>query len=402
MNILQLIHSSAPTGGGPIESVLQSARALRPLGHEVELVCLDDPDGPWLADLGVTVHALGPARPGYRYAPRLAPWLRRELPRFDAAIVNGIWLYPSFAARRACLAAGVPYFVYTHGMLDPALRRVFPGKHAKKWLLWKLVESRVLRDARAVLFTCEEERRLAAQSFRPFQCRGEIVPYCVGEPPGDGATQARVFLDRYPELRDRRRLLFLSRIHPKKGGDLLVRAFASAAALDERLCLVMAGPDDGAQPALARDARERGVAERILWTGMLTGDMKWGAFHSAEAFVLPSHQENFGIAVVEALACGVPVLTSRRVNIWREIEADGAGWAAEDTQKETDSMLARWICEPEPARLAMRQAARLCFETRFRSAAAAARLLEVLGAGASSIDPSDPSDPLDTRHSTLR
>ena len=108
---------------------------------------------------------------------------------------------------------------------------------------------------------------------------------------------------------------------------------------------------------------------------MLEGDAKWGAFHACEAFLLPSHQENFGIAVVEALACGKPVLISDQVNIWREIEADGAALVAPDTLDGTQSLLRRWLALPDAARAAMGQAARRCFETRFEIGRAAERLL---------------------------
>ena len=122
------------------------------------------------------------------------------------------------------------------------------------------------------------------------------------------------------------------------------------------------------------------MTDRITWTGMLSGDLKWGAFRSAEAFVLPSHQENFGIAVVEALACGTPVLISNRINIWREIIADGAGVAEDDTAEGILRLLKAWLARTPGERKKMSECARLCFNTRFRSEEAAANLLRVLRA----------------------
>ncbi|MFN6996501.1 MAG: glycosyltransferase, partial [Aquincola tertiaricarbonis] len=117
------------------------------------------------------------------------------------------------------------------------------------------------------------------------------------------------------------------------------------------------------------------------WPGMLQGDLKWGAFHAAEAFVLPSHQENFGIAVAEALGCGVPVLISDKVNIWREIEADGAGLVAPDTAEGTAQLLQRWLALSSAERAAMRDRARGCFAQRFTVEAMADSLLSVLQHG---------------------
>jgi glycosyltransferase involved in cell wall biosynthesis len=196
----------------------------------------------------------------------------------------------------------------------------------------------------------------------------------------DPAAQRDAFLRKFPHLRNQRLLLFLGRIHPKKGCDLLIDAFAAVAQRDPTLHLVMAGPDSvNLQPGLARRAAELGVT-RITWAGMLSGDLKWGAFRAAEAFVLPSHQENFGIAVAEALACRLPVLISDKVNIWREIKQDRAGFVAEDSASGTVGLLQQWLDLDAPERLAMAQEAEQSFQRRFHIEAAARSLLETLEA----------------------
>lgn len=377
MNILHAINSTNPAGGGPIESIVQADRALRPRGHESEIVCLDAPGAPWLKAAPLTTHATGPVFSRYRYSPRFAPWIRANATRFDCVIVHGIWLYPSLGTRRALRETATPFFIYTHGMLDPAFRSLFPVKHAAKALWWKLAEHRAVRDARAVFFTCEEERRLAHASFKPLACNEAIVPYCVGEPPGEPVSQKEAFVSRFPGLRDKRIVLFLSRIHPKKGCDTLLRAFATVAADFPDAHLVVAGPDSVGWAAQLKDEAARlGVGDRITWTGMLTGDLKWGAFRCADVFALPSHQENFGIAVVEALACGVPVAISDRINIWREIEEDGAGVVHAPDAAGTANALRAALGRSDADK--MRRDARSCFERRFRADSAAENLLNVL------------------------
>jgi glycosyltransferase involved in cell wall biosynthesis len=111
---------------------------------------------------------------------------------------------------------------------------------------------------------------------------------------------------------------------------------------------------------------------------MLRDSLKWSALAAAEVFALPSHQENFGIAVAESLACGVPVLISREVNIWREIEASHAGLTAPDTLEGTISLLTRWQQLPESERRAMQRNARHCFQQHFDIEHSAARLLAVI------------------------
>src|SRR5438105_15056015 len=141
----------------------------------------------------------------------------------------------------------------------------------------------------------------------------------------------------------------------------------------------MAGPDQiGWEDELRRQAARLNVINRVVFTGMLQGAMKQGALATADAFVLPSHQENFGISVVEALAAGVPVLISNRVNIWREIDADRAGYFESDDLSGTTRLLQRWIDAPPTERETIRQSARKCFEQRFEINRSVESLLQLL------------------------
>lgn len=225
-------------------------------------------------------------------------------------------------------------------MLDPWFGKRYPLKHLKKWLYWPWGEYRVLKGARFVLFTTSEELRPARKSFWLYKVRERLVGYGIGRRDTPAAEARETFLTAFAHLRDTRNLLFLSRLHPKKGCDMPIDAFGRVAQADPRLHLVLAGPDGvGWQARLARQAQQLGIADRVTFTGMLKDSMKWGAYDVAEAFVLPSHQENFGIVVAEALASGVPVLTTDKVNIWREIAEAQAGIVHDDTQGGTDRLL---------------------------------------------------------------
>jgi len=379
MKFLNVIASTDPDSGGVIESVRQISLGLADSGHPSEIVCLDAPDAPWLSESVLTVHALGPSRTSYRYCAALMPWLKANAARFDAVLVHGLWQFGSFATRQALRGTATPYFVYPHGMLDPWFKKNYPLKHLKKSLYWSWGEYRVLRDARAVLFTCEEEKRLARESFQKYSVVEQVVHFGISRPAKDSVAALAAFQNVFPALVGKPILLFLGRIHEKKGCDLLIEAFAQAATRTPALNLVMAGPDaDGLREPLQRRAQELGVGDKITWAGMLTGDLKWGAFAAADVFILPSHQENFGIAVVEALACGLPVLISNQVNIWREIEADGAGLVAPDTREGTTSLLLRWMTLSDTERQEMRRAASKCFAKRFDMALAPESLLRIL------------------------
>jgi glycosyltransferase involved in cell wall biosynthesis len=381
---LHVIHSLDPCGGGPAEGVKQLTRAATKLKHSVEIAVLQRTEDSWAREYDCPIHYMGPSYLKYGYAPRFASWLRRHKSRFAAVIVNGIWQYQSFGTWQVLRGSSVPYFVFTHGMLDPWFKREYPLKHLKKLLYWASAEYRVLRDARAVLFTSEEERLLARQSFGLYSANELVVNYGVPEPSGDPKDQRDMFLQHFPQLRGERFLLFLSRIHPKKGCDLLIEAFAQVWRRQPELKLVIAGPDQvGDRRHLTQLARRLGVDAAITWTGMIHGDLKLGAFRAAEAYVLPSHQENFGIAVAEALACGTPVLISNKVNIWREIVEDRAGLAAEDTLDGTLGLLQSWIDLSPSERHRMAVNAYGSFARRFRVEAAANNIQQTIECGGS-------------------
>jgi glycosyltransferase involved in cell wall biosynthesis len=359
----------------------QLTAATAALGQFAEVLTLDAASEPWMRDFPCPVHAIGPVALGYGYSGRVGPWLQSHARDYDAIVVHGLWQFHGLSVWRGQHGGPIPYFVYPHGMLDPWFKHAYPLKHLKKSLYWKLAESRVINDAAAVLFTATEEARLAEQTFSPYRAKAQVVGFGIAIDDDHarlGSTEA--FERAWPETRGKRRVLYLARLHPKKGGDLLIEAFAQVAGTDPRLHLVMAGPDDGegTQTAWQALASRLGMADRITWTGMLAGDAKWSAIKAAEVFVLPSHQENFGIAVVEALALGVPVLISNKVNIWREIEADGAGLVEPDTLEGTTALLRRWLTIDDAHRAGMKPKAMACYEVHFHMASAAQRLIDVV------------------------
>src|SRR5262245_34236647 len=386
MRILRSISSVKPEFGGPIEGIKQVSRIHQADGHVVEIVSLDAPGAPWVKECRLPVHALGPARGKFAYTPSLVPWLRQKVSCYDAVIVNGIWQFNSLGVFLALRGSTTPYFVFPHGMLDPWFKRTYPLKHLKKWLYWPWGEYRVLRHARAVCFTSEEERRLARQSFWLYHCQEAVVSYGTAMPGGDIEKQKELFGNQFPQTRGKRIVLFLGRIHPKTGCELLIRAFGRICTSNADLVrdlsslhLVIAGPDQiGWLAQLRCLAVQLGVAARVTFAGMLSGDLKLGALRAAEVFALPSHQENFGIAVAEALACSVPVLISNKVNIWREVQQDNAGLVANDDEAGIFESLRLWLTKDSQEQQSFRANALRCFNRRFEIQSAANTLIQVL------------------------
>ena len=376
MHILHIIATMDPEAGGPSESV-RVMLDYAPPGYTSEVVTQDDPDAAFIRSFPYPIHALGPQKSVFGYSPRLLAWLMANRDRFDGVMLNGLWVYEGIATRKV-FGGRKPYLVFSHGMLDPYFKSAFPLKHAKKWVYWLLAEYWVLRGAYRMLFTTDAEARLAEQSFWLHKWNGVVIPFGANRPPRDGNFLREAFYAQIPQMRGCRFMLFLGRIHRKKGCDLLIHAFLKYAAQDPTLHLVMAGPDQqGWSAELQQIVAQAGLGERVHWPGMLKADVKWGAFFASEVFILPSHQENFGIAVAEAMSCGRAVLLADKVNIAPDIAHDGAGLMEPDTQRGTDHLVRRWIEMPLDQRQQMGERALQVFDQRYDMRKSAASIFHL-------------------------
>ena len=388
MRLLRCVGSLDPALGGVQEAIRQACLGLPTLGHTIEVVCLDDPAAPWLRSYPARVHALGPpglSLPGvslvpYGYSGRFIRWMRANAEKYDAVIIEGLWQFTSLGTWLALRKSTVPYFVCTHHMLDPWFRHEYPLKHLKKWLYWILLEYRVLRDARAVLYFSEVEQALGRKAFWPYQVKKEATAgLAIGAPPEYSDHQRQLLLARFPELENRRLMLFMGRLHPVKGCDLLLAAFARVSHQNPSLHLMFAGPDQiGWQHELQRQAKEMGIESKVTWAGMLSGDIKWGALRCAEVLVLPSHTEGFPVAVIEGMACGVPVLISDKVGIWQEIHKTGGALVARDDLEGITELLESWLHLSPKERENMKRRVAKGYASQFAPSVVNERFISVL------------------------
>jgi glycosyltransferase involved in cell wall biosynthesis len=392
VKILRVIPSLNPIMGGPCQGIRNSIPVMEAIGSHNEVACLDAPDTDFNADDQFTVYKLGPTFGRWGASKHLLPWLCQHLPKYDAVIVHGIWMYHSYAVMRATrmlASQGQPsiprVFIMPHGMLDPWFQR-HPSRRLKawrNWLWWKLIEQRVIHRADGLLFTCQRELELARETFWPYRPLRELnVGYGVQPPPPISHFMQSAFASVCPLPDAKRFLLFLGRLHPKKGIELLIRAYADVCRRElvpTPPALVIAGPGDSNYvDALKILAQTLGVYAQhpqaepslhpkgnVYFPGMLRGAAKWGAFYQCSAFVLPSHQENFGIAVAEALACSKPVLITNQVNIHREIEQYNAGYTAVDNLQGITDLLTRYMKQTQDSVELLGRNARSCFESHF-------------------------------------
>lgn len=380
MKILRIIPSMNPRNGGPCQGIRNSIPALEKLGISNEVVCFDDPSASFITKDNFKTHALGASRTAWAYNGHFDAWLEDHLVNYDIVIIHGLWLYHGFASTRYFRKRkkrNLPsVYIMPHGMLDPWFQRDTSRrlKAFRNEVYWRLIEKKVVNHADGLLFTCEQELLLARETFKGYKPKRELnIGYGIQAPPALDALMLADFKENFPAIKTRPYLLFLSRIHPKKGVDILIDAYSRLQGENISLPdLVIAGPlGDEYTHSMVEKAKS---SPKIHFTGMLQGSEKWGAFYGCQAFILPSHQENFGIAVVEALACHKPVLISDQVNIWREIADGNAGIVAADTVAGVYDMLKTFIALSPEDQEEMGRNAQHIFEKHFTNEEAAKKM----------------------------
>ncbi len=408
MKILHITASMDPKLGGVCQAVSTIIKGLET--HENihnDVISFDDPNASFIKVNPDSIHALGSGKGPWFYNQNYLPWLLQNLTQFNVVILHGLWNYQGYGLikafrllktdRKKNASFCTKFFVMPHGMLDPYFQKASGRKlkAVRNWVYWKIIEKKVINQADGLLFTCEAELQLARTTFTPYHPVKElVVGLGVEEPLEFTEPMLEAFQNKCLGLNKQPYLLFISRIHEKKGVDLLVDAYIKttgtesdkqddAVFIGRKLAstkLVVAGP--GLETPYGQKIRGLALSiqprSNIFFPDMLTGNAKWGAFYGCDAFVLPSHQENFGIAVVEALACGKPVLISNQVNIWTEIAASKAGIIADDNAAGTEKLLESWNKLSMEQKIEMGKNARKCYEKHFAVGPATRNLVEAI------------------------
>ena len=331
MRVLHVIPSVAERSGGPATAIIPMCRALMHHGIDVLLVSTDAGlNENEIADYKGVPVKLFRAEFGesFKYSRPLAAWLGENIREFDLAHVHAVFNHSSVAAARACRGAGVPYLIRPLGTLDPWS---MTQKALRKRLFWQLAGKGMLQGAAAVHYTSEAEK-LSTERLTGLN-HGSVVPLGIEQ---TSATTREKLAQHFPDLAQYPYVLVLSRLHQKKGLDVLIDAFMSQQFSSWRLVLAGDGPSD----YVAKLKSKASPCNRITFTGWVEGERKDALLGSASLLALPSHQENFGLCVMEAMSHAVPVLVSPGVNLAPEIVTANAGWvAAIDTEALTAKLV---------------------------------------------------------------
>jgi glycosyltransferase involved in cell wall biosynthesis len=250
--------------------------------------------------------------------PKLRGDFRRTIEAADGVHIHGLWTQSTNIAARAARALNKPYLISAHGMLEPW---ALGNKRLKKQLYAAAFERANLAGAACL----HALTRAEADDYRNFGCTNPIavIPNAVHVP---RTLDPSLFLDAHPELRGRRLILFLGRIHFKKGLDLLVDSWAQLARKWPDAHLVLAGPDsENTQAGIEQKIAQAGITDAVTFTGMLDSTMKWSALAAADCFVLPSYSEGLSTSVLEAMAAGLPIILTEQSHM-PEVAEYHAGW----------------------------------------------------------------------------
>jgi len=351
LRVLHVIPSLAPSAGGPTIACIELCSALADRGHDVQVFTTNrHVEGTLAAPLGKPVAHAGVRYTYFRvHEPRawaasrdLGRGLQETIPRVDVVHVHSLYLFPTAIAGLVARRCGVPYVVRPHGTLDPVARR----QHRLRTGLYDaLVEARNLRGAARVHFTSETERARAARVAR--RVPPVVVPLGVRVPP-DALAAADV---ADPEFGERPIVLFLGRLDPSKGLDVLVPAFAKVVRVLPTAHLLIVGPDDaGYGRQVRRWIDANGLRGRVTVGDMLSGSEKWRVLRRANLVVLPSYAETYGMAATEAMAAGVPVVVSDRVDVAADVAAVGAGLVVPVERERLARAIVSVLRRPDEAR----------------------------------------------------
>lgn len=377
MRVAHVVPGLSAERGGPPRVILPLLDDLRSKGVRLCIYTVEDRSGEVLSVPPAVEHRVfAPtwlASWWRGHAHRLAAELRQSAEGFNLIHIHELWHYPHLVAATAASRSSTPYVVTVHGNLDPWALHY---KRMRKRLYWRLAQRRLLAGAsRLHAITAAEADHIHRMGL---SVPVVVIPNGVSLKEFEQMPPPNDFRERHPRLRSGRIILFLGRLHPVKGLDLLAQAFSRIAASPSfrDVFLVVAGPDESnLRPKLEETLGSAGLLDRILFTGMLDARAKLSALAAADLFVLPSYSEGLSLATLEALACGVPVVITESCN-FPEVAAAGAGEVVRADARALEAAL-RKVLRDEAMRARMGAMGRRLVEERYTWDKLGDRMLEL-------------------------
>ena len=340
IKILRIIHTLNPVHGGPQNAILDNSIALIKKGFKIDIVTGDAKNSKFLKSKKIKIFNKGPGLLGdYGFNIKLFLWLVKNRNKYDFFIVHGIWGFYSLISR---ILLKKKYFVFTHGALDPFFT-INLIKRIKKQIYWFLIEKRNLLSAKSLLLTTDQEKRLLNKTFvNTHNINKEVIGYGIIKTQFNKKKTTNLFFKKFPNLKNKSFLLYLGRFHEKKGCEILIKALKKLKKENININILLAGPNNEYKKKIMALSENLNLKDNIFWSDIIIGDLKWGAITISSAMVLPSHGENFGVSLAESMSCSKPVLTTFKVNIYKEILKYKAGLVSKNNINEFSKILKKF------------------------------------------------------------
>ena len=326
IKILRIISSLDLKFGGPIRGIIETSKQLINNGFETEILILDKKKFKYPK---IKIHNINSfIFDKYKFSLELIRWLKKNKYEYDLIIIHGLWQFQTLAAR---IFLKKKYVVFAHGQLDPFFRLNFI-KRIKKQLYWNIIEKKNLLNSKSLLITSVGEKNSLNNTFvDTSNIKKKIVKYGIYKEKINEKNVLEKFYNKFPELKKNSFYLFLGRYHEKKGCEIIINSINSLKK-NFNSKILLAGPINKTkyEQKLLELIKINKLEKIILFSNALYGDEKWGAIKASKAMLLPSHGENFGISLVEALSLKKPVITTDKVNISKIIKKFNAGLISKD------------------------------------------------------------------------
>jgi len=366
MKILHVIDTTNPQSGGPVEGLKQLFSHYKKKNIFVEILSSDNKIySKNLRNELPKIHTVGRQLFFFKYNPQLKAWLKENLKKYNLIVVHGIWLYHNFAVMNVAKKFNIPYFVFIHGAMSPWLNKFFTWKYIKKKIFYFFFQKKFLLNAKSILFTTFVEMENAKKEFDLRRVKKKIVGYGILGNQHFKKFSKKKLLGKFPQFNGKKILLYLGRIHEIKGLDILIKSFLNMHNYHNNYHLVIAGPSNKKYLSYLKSLSNEN--ENITWFKDIYGQKKWDLFNVCDFFCQPSHHENFGIGIVEALSSKKPVIISNKVNIYKTIKKYKAGFVVNDNQNSFEKILKKIDSINNETYKKLSRSAYKCFLDEFQS-----------------------------------
>jgi glycosyltransferase involved in cell wall biosynthesis len=364
IKVLRIIPTLDPSYGGPSTATIESSLVLHNRGMKVDIVTCDEKNKNFFKSSKIKIINYGPSFLGaYCFNIKLFLWLKKNNKNYDVFIVHGLWTFLTLMAR---LLIKKKYYLYLHGQLDPYFgKNIF--KRLKKQIYWFFFERSNLLNAKLLLLTSAGEKYLLKKTFvNTEKIKKRIVQYGIKKKNYDNKKISTKFYKKFKKLKGKSFYLFLGRYDKKKGCDILVESVNKLKDKFNDLVL-MCGPIRNSffEEKIKKLIKIYKLEKKIIFSGPLYGELKYGAILRSKAMLLPSHGENFGVSLVESLSCGKPVITTNKVCISKDILRYRAGFISNNDFNSFYKAFNKFILLNERSVNQMSNNARKCFDSNF-------------------------------------